>query len=257
MVTPAALTARQDLAALREIAQVPAQRSGPAGERLVPVVPPLAALLPQEGLRRGSTVAVTGSASLVLTLLCGPAQAGGWCAVVGFAQLGLLAAAESGIALERLALVPVPGPRWPVVVATLLDAMDVVVVCPPASPGAAGRRLMARARERGAVLVAVGAWEGADLRLAALERRWEGVGAGHGHVRVGHLLVEVSGRGAARRPRRAWVAVTGSSDTRSSDTESASMESASMESASRESASARPVDRGPTVTVRLRSAGVA
>lgn len=209
MVAPAARAAPQNLTVLREITRIPARRAGPAGERLVPTVPALAALLPEEGLRRGTTVTVTGSASLVLTLLRGPSQAGGWCAVVGFAELGLLAAAESGIALERLALIPAPGPRWPVVVAALLDAMDVVVVRPPAAPGAAGGRLMARARERGAVLVAVGAWEGADLRLVVLERRWEGVGAGHGHLRMGHLLVEVSGRGAARRPRRGWLAGTG------------------------------------------------
>ncbi|MCK9924395.1 hypothetical protein MXD61_21430, partial [Frankia sp. AgPm24] len=138
MVAPAARAAQQNPTALREITRIPARRAGPAGERLVPTVPALAALLPEEGLRRGTTVTVTGSASLVLTLLRGPSQAGGWCAVVGFAELGLLAAAESGIALERLALVPEPGPRWPVVVAALLDAMDVVVVRPPRPPRGGG-----------------------------------------------------------------------------------------------------------------------
>jgi hypothetical protein len=197
------------LAALQEIARSPARRVGDSGERLLPVVSALAAVLPEAGLRRGTTVAVTGSASLLLTLLCGPSQAGAWCAVVGFAQLGLLAAAETGVELERLVLVPVPGPRWPMVVATLLDAVDVVVVRPPLqSRPADGRRLTARARERGAVLVAVGGWEGADLRMVAVERRWDGIGPGHGRVRAGSLLVEVSGRGAARRARRGWLPCT-------------------------------------------------
>ncbi|CAO5167903.1 Protein RecA [Frankia sp. AiPs1] len=231
MAAPAAL------AALQEIAHSPVRRAAHAGERLVPVASALAAILPEAGLRRGTTVAVTGSASLVLTLLSAPSQAGAWCAVVGFAQLGLLAAAETGIVLERLALVPAPGPRWPVVVAALLDAMDVVVVRPPARAGSAGRRLMARARERGAVLVAVGAWEGADLCLVALERRWDGVGAGHGHVRVGDLLVEASGRGAARRPRRAWL-----SDALLAD---------------REPADGEPAVGGPPPAVRLRPMEVA
>ncbi len=198
------------LAALQEVARGAAPRVGDTGERLLPVVSTLAAVLPEAGLRRGTTIAVTGSASLLLTLLRGPSQAGAWCAVVGFAQLGALAAAEAGIVLERLALVPVPGQRWPVVVAALLDAMDVVVVRPPArSRPADGRRLTARARERGAVLVAVDGWEGADLRVAAVERRWDGLGAGHGQVCAPNLLVEVSGRGAARRPRRAWLTGAG------------------------------------------------
>ncbi|CAO5232918.1 hypothetical protein [Frankia sp. AgKG'84/4] len=196
------------LGALQEVARGPARRAGDI--RLLPVVSALAAILPEAGLRRGTTIGVSGSASLLLTLLSGPSQAGAWCAVVGFAHLGLLAAAETGVALERLALVPVPGPRWPVVVAALLDAMDIVVVCPPArSRPADGRRLTARARERGAVLITVGDWEGADLRVVAVERRWEGLGLGHGQVRAANLLVEVSGRGAARRPRRAWLSGPG------------------------------------------------
>ncbi|SNQ46964.1 conserved hypothetical protein [Frankia canadensis] len=200
------------LAALQEIARSPARRVGDSGGRLLPVVSALAAVLPEAGLRRGTTVAVTGSASLLLTVLCGPSQAGAWCAVVGFAQLGLLAAAEAGVELERLVLVPAAGARWPAVAAALLDAMDVVVVRPPdRSRPADGRRLMARARERGAVLVAVGGWEGADLRVVAVERRWDGVGPGHGRVRTGNLLVEVSGRGAARRSRRVWLSGTGAS----------------------------------------------
>jgi hypothetical protein len=61
----------------------------------------------------------------------------------------------SGVALERLALVPGPGPDWPEVVAALLDGIDVVVAAPPVgvSPMLA-RRLAARARQRGTVLVA-------------------------------------------------------------------------------------------------------
>lgn len=206
MAGPAALPA------LREIVRAPgsASRVGDTGERLLPVASALAALLPEGGLRRGTTITVTGSTSLLLALLGGPSQAGAWCAVVGFAQLGLLAAAEAGIALERLALVPTPGPRWPAVVAALLDALDVVVVRPPARPVPAdGRRLAARARERGAVLVAVGPWEAADLRLAGVGPRWEGVGDGHGHLRTWRLLVQVSGRGAAVRPREEWLSGPG------------------------------------------------
>ena len=176
-----------------------------AVERLLPVVPALEPLLPGRGLRRGTTVTVTRSAALALALVAGASAAGSWVAAVGLPDLGIVAAAESGIALERLALVPVPGARvWPTVVAALLDAVDVVLVrSPPRLPAAQARRLAARARERGAVLVPIGAWsQPADLRLAVTSSTWQGLGQGHGHLRARQAEVSISGRGAATRERR-------------------------------------------------------
>ncbi|WP_420801661.1 hypothetical protein [Pseudofrankia asymbiotica] len=212
---------------LREIAGGPDGRADPPDltdpDRMLPVPAALAALLPRRGLPRGATVAVEGSAALLLTVLAEPSRAGAWCAVVGCPTLGLLAAAEAGIALERLVLVPEPGPRWPVIVAALIDALDVVAVRSPARGGAAGtasapRRLSARARERGCVLLPIGeGWDGADLRLAAEERSFHGLGQGHGHLRGARLLVRVSGRGAAARPRHGWLAVAGADPVASLD----------------------------------------
>jgi hypothetical protein len=176
-----------------------------ADERLLPVVPALQPLLPGQGLRRGSTVAVGRSAALALALVAGASAAGSWVAAVGLPDLGIVAAAETGIALERLALVPTPGARaWPTVVAAFLDAVDVVLVRPPARlPAAQARRLAARARERGAVLVPLGAWsEPADLRLAVTASSWHGLGQGHGSLRARQVEVLVAGRGAASRERR-------------------------------------------------------
>src|SRR5829696_438068 len=176
-----------------------------ADQRLLPILPALESLLPHPGLRRGSTVAVTRSAALALALVAGASAAGSWVAAVGLPDLGILAAAETGIALERLALVPTPGPRaWPTVVAALLDAIDVVLVrSPPGLPPAQARRLAARARERGAVLVPLGPWpEPADLRLAVTASTWHGLGQGHGslHSRVAEVVA--TGPGAAARERR-------------------------------------------------------
>jgi hypothetical protein len=176
-----------------------------ADERLLPVVPALQSLLPGQGLRRGATVAVSRSAALALALVAGASAAGSWVAAVGLPDLGIVAAAETGIALERLALVPVPGPRaWPTVVAALLDAVDVVLVRSPAGlPAAQARRLAARARERGAVLVPLGPWsEPADLRLAVTSSAWHGLGQGHGRLQARQVEVVVGGRGAASRERR-------------------------------------------------------
>lgn len=161
----------------------------------------LAPVLPG-GLRRGDTTVVTGSTSLVLTLLAHACRHGAWAAAVGRPDLGLLAAAQAGVDLGRLAVVPDPGPQAATVVAALLDGIDVVVV------GAAAvlteterRRLSARARERGTVLLPTCAWPGAGTVLEVQERGWTGVGTGEGRLRAHRLRVLRSGRGGAAVPR--------------------------------------------------------
>jgi hypothetical protein len=179
-----------------------------AAERLLPVLPALRPLLPDRGLRRGTTVVVGRSAALALALVAEASAAGSWVAAVGLPNLGIVAAAETGVVLERLALVPVPGTRtWPTVVAALLDAIDVVLVRAPAClPAAQARRLAARARERGAVLVSLGAWPApADLRLAVTASAWEGLGQGHGRLQARRVEVTATGRGAATRDRHAHL----------------------------------------------------
>ena len=176
-----------------------------AAERLLPVLPALRPLLPGRGLRRGTTVTVSRSTALALALVAGASAAGSWVAAVGLPDLGIVAAAETGIALERLALVPTPGTRaWPAVVAAFLDAIDVVLVRAPARlPATQARRLAARARERGAVLVPLGAWPGpADLCLAVTSSVWHGLGQGHGTLHSRQVEVRATGRGAATRERR-------------------------------------------------------
>ncbi|HEU4346827.1 MAG TPA: hypothetical protein VFR35_03470, partial [Actinoplanes sp.] len=179
--------------------------------RVLPVMPELSILLPGRGLRRGSTVAVAtgraapgsgGGTSLLLALLSAASRSGSWCAVVGVPTLGALAAAESGIALDRLALVPNPGPDWPTVVAALIDGVDVVVTAVPGtvSTTIAGR-LAARARQRGSVLMPFGSWDGADVTLRVTRGKWEGLGAGRGRLRRRRVTVLARGRGAATRPR--------------------------------------------------------
>jgi hypothetical protein len=179
-----------------------------AGERTLPVIDAVRPLLPGGGLRRGATVAITGSTAVLLAVLAGPSAAGSWCAAVGLPWLGLAAAAELGIALDRLALVPEPGREWAATVATLIDGVDVVALgVPPRLRPADARRLAARARERGTVLVPFGDWPGADVLVRAGPSRWIGIGQGHGHLRARSIAVVVEGRGAAARPRhgRLWL----------------------------------------------------
>jgi len=185
-----------------------ADRVRPAPEvdgRVLPVVAPLARLLPAGGLRRGTTVAVAAgpaATSLLWALLAEASADGAWVGVVGRPDLGLVAAAEAGMRLERLALVAAPGPELPAVTSALLDGLDVVVMA-AAHPVPAGerQRLAARARQRGAVLCALGPWPGADVQLHCTDARWSGVGSGQagGSGRLGErqVTVQVLGRGLA------------------------------------------------------------
>ncbi|MGH3859880.1 hypothetical protein [Actinokineospora sp.] len=184
-------------------------RDGPPEPRVLPIREDLAPLFPWGGLRRGGTVAVRDSAALLLTLLAEPTANGSWAAVVGIPDLGVLAAAELGVAVDRLALVPDPGNDVVAIAAALLDGFDVVAIATLKITDAQARRLSARARSRGAALVAFGAWPGADLELRCTRARWSGLGDGHGQLRARLVEVHARGRGSAARPVRAPLALQG------------------------------------------------
>lgn len=178
----------------------------PRAPEVLPVHSAFSTLFPWGGLRRGGTVAVRGSAALLLALLAAPVADGAWGAVVGMPDLGIVAAVELGVAVERLALVPRPGRDLPRVAAALLDGFDVLAVASTGVGESHARRLSARARSRGAVLLAFGPWPGAELELRCVRGAWSGLGDGHGRLRSRVVEVSAVGRGAAARPAR--VAVT-------------------------------------------------
>ena len=103
--------------ALRPVlhAELSSQPAGSITTLTAPALPPLPVpdglrqLLP-DGLRRGSTVAVTSSVSLLLTLLGAASAAGAWTAMVGMPEISAEAAVESGVALDRLAIINPPRP---------------------------------------------------------------------------------------------------------------------------------------------------
>lgn len=187
----------------------------PAGGQLLPVSDAVAPLLPGGGLRRGSTVSVAsgpGAGSLLYALLAAASADGAWAGVIGRPGLGAVAAAEAGIALERLALVPEPGLDLIAVTAALLDGLDMVVLAGPERSGvrAADRqRLVARARQRGAVLLALGSWPGADVRLHCAHASWAGPDAGAGRLRTRRVEVRSHGRGSWATGRSAELLLPG------------------------------------------------
>lgn len=183
----------------------------------LPVASGLTPLLPF-GLRRGSTVSVSGSVSLLLAVLGAASGSGAWCALVGFPQISAEAAREYGIDLTRLALVPAPGEGWPTVVGALLDSLDIVAARPPRGRGLAPgdvRRLAARARSKDSVLVPfvpdAAGWPGADVRLQAADGTWTGIDQGAGRLRARQVEVTANGRGQAARSMSAtlWLPADG------------------------------------------------
>ena len=185
--------------------------ASPAAGPALPVCAALEPVLP-EGLRRGSTVTVSGSVSLALALLAAASAEGAWCALVGMPAVSAEAARDLGIELSRLPLVPAPGSDWVAVVGALLDAVDVVVARAPARLADGDvRRLAARTRTRGAVLVPflTGGlrWPHADVRCSAQTGVWSGIGTGHGRLRQRQVTVTADGRGRAAHHRSAalWL----------------------------------------------------
>ena len=143
---------------------------GPAlalDEALVPLLP--------RGLQRGQVVSVQGSTSLMLALASRASREGAWAAMVGMPHVGVLAAARRGIDLARLALIPHPGAQAPATLGACLDGMDLVMVGQGVALSEADRRrLTARARERGCVMVVEGLWPGAHVTLTVERVRWRG-----------------------------------------------------------------------------------
>lgn len=191
----------------------------------LPVHDALSPLLP-DGLRRGSTVGVGGSLSLLFALLGAASGAGAWCALVGLPRVSAEALAEYGLDLSRVAIVPMPDSRvasWTTAVGALLDSVEIVAARPPPqlAPGDV-RRLAARARTREAVLMpylaGAASWPGLDVRMRAdradrvSSGGWVGIGdSSDGRLRARRLVVSAEGRGGAARPRRAalWLPADG------------------------------------------------
>jgi hypothetical protein len=175
-----------------------------ASERTLPVHESLTCLLP--AIQRGSTIACGGRAavSLALALAAAPSAEGAWIGVAGIPELGIRAAADMGVALERLVMVGGELRAWVDVLAAMIDGFDVILVGWRVGKLASGavRRLQARAQSRGVVMLTVGVPAlGADLRLTADDDQWIGLGNGHGVATARRVMIEIGGRRMPRSQR--------------------------------------------------------
>ena len=182
-----------------------------AQDQVLPIRSDLLPLFPWGGIKRG-TVVETSSSALMLALLGKATSEGSWVAVVGSPDLGLAAAREHGVALERLVVVHrPPQDQMATVISALVDALDIVVIGSRLiTSGVDARRLSARARERGSVLLSRGGWlVGPDLSLHVRSQHFLGLSEGHGHLAGWSIEVETSGRGAASLSRRVHLGLAG------------------------------------------------
>ncbi len=189
----------------------------PAAARTLPVLPALAELLPGGALRRGTTTLVTGApgsgaTSLGVALLAHASRGGHWCAAIGVDDPGVIAMVELGLDLRRVVFIPQVQGDWAIAAGELLEGVELILLRPPTRvPHAAARQLAARARERRAALVILGArtsaWPlPAELTIEVAASRWRGAGLGEGRLSARTVELCVTGRGGTREQRSSlWL----------------------------------------------------
>lgn len=164
----------------------------PRSESLLPIPELLAEMVPG-GLPRGTVAVLSGAGSLPVSMAAAATAAGRHVAIVGLPDLGLLAAAEMGADLSRMAVIPDPGTDPVEVAAVLMDGMDLVLLglggCSVSATRA--RAVVARARQKGCTLLVMrGTWHGSAIRLAARL---------HGYEIAGRQGTPMSGYGRISR----------------------------------------------------------
>ncbi|WP_298039330.1 hypothetical protein [uncultured Microbacterium sp.] len=185
-----------------EIARMQRRRSDVPFHALDPA---LEGLLPDAGLRTGSSYSLSPSPSLLGALLSAPSQRGTWCAVIGMPTLGVESLQALGVDLERVILVPEPGPRWLTVATTLSEVVPLIAVHPRSRVSDAEiSRLNARLRDRGCTLLVTARWPQSEATITVEKTEWSGLGSGWGLLAERTVTLRSSGR-RQESPRRIQV----------------------------------------------------
>ncbi len=183
---------RADVHELRHRIQAMEQNS--AHPKVFPVHSALSPLFPQGGLITGAVYSVDSSASLLWSLVAQLTQQGTWCAVVGMPDLGIAAAEELGVNVDRLVLVPSPGSQCMAVLGALIDVVGVCALGSFPTPSQrALSTLYGRLREREATLLVRSPWPRVDAALA-VEHQWSGINAGSGLLQEHRLRITATPR---------------------------------------------------------------
>jgi len=179
LTLPSSPPERSAIAALQQ--QIRSLEASGISERVFPVSEVVQELFPEGGLRRGVVYQCDSSASLIWSLLAESSRQGVWCAVVGLPDLGVAAAEDMGVNVDRVVLVPTPGNQWLSVIAALSDVVGIVVLgAVPAPSERMLATLTGRLREREVTLLVSSEWPRTEARLSVSAQQWEGLGRGHG-----------------------------------------------------------------------------
>ena len=157
---------------------------------------------------RGETLAIIGATgsgkTTLVNLIPRLFDATGGAVLVGGVDVREL---DAEALWRGIALVPQPGRAWLDAVASLAEAMPVVLAASPArvTPTEAAR-LAARLRQASSTLLVVGEWPNAATVVRSVRAEWQGLADGDGRIAAGSLLVEAAAGGA---PRRARIPIAG------------------------------------------------
>ena len=169
-----ALKAAEERAGLHHPGALEVQRAMSSGSFASPVssvpvgVPagsPAASLTALLASPDSGVLSLQGSATLLLVVLALRQGSSGWCGVIGGDDLGWCTAIEVGLDLNRVLSVPastLDGASALTVASTLLDGVDALLIGASATERLRPqhrRRLLARARERGRLILTPAPWE--------------------------------------------------------------------------------------------------
>lgn len=133
-------------------------------------------IFPLGRVQRGSVLLFAGMqnsgvTSTVFEFLSAMEIRNDWCALVGFENLGFLAASEKGVDLKKLALIPDPGKAVAQVAAVLLEAFPVVVVKNPRFIShSQARNLIARIKVHKSIMVVI--WHTLHVNVGVESSPW-------------------------------------------------------------------------------------
>lgn len=173
-------------------------------EEILPVPSELGKLLVSGGLARRQAVAVSDCPALVVEIICSVTARGGQVAVVGWPDLLLAQVSESGD-MDKVIVIPDPGPDPWSVVGVLVEGMDLVIYrggvqgSEKVTPTRA-RPVLAKLRKGEASLLTVGAHlPGSALVIDAHVESFRGIGAGTGRIQGFDIAVQAKAKDGARR----------------------------------------------------------
>lgn len=206
-----------DIAAARSITHLSGLISPQllASEQYVELDGPLAEIFPSRRVQRGSVILFEGAmssglTSVVFEFLASKEIQRGWCALVGFENVGFLSAFEKGVDLGKVVSISDPGKNLAQVIAVLMEAFPVTVVANPGSVSPSqARNLVSRLRSRRGILAVVqqniaisklqgkGLWAGSsDYVVRSSLSSCDGLGKGNGFIKRRSSQVSLEARRA-------------------------------------------------------------